>query len=177
MPQTITLTRTTTTTTSASAIIINTGYLRTLQGSLRALQTVFGLVCFLLMLFSCDAYYDRWQNSTLGGFGGGKAETSLLLVAFTFTLCTALILMCCLASLATAALLSRTNFEVVYHVTAFLFYLLASLILLIEVISRNERSYAKENGYAGKIAASVFGLIVSCAYLVSTVLSYRSYSV
>ena len=99
-------------------------------------------------------------------------ETFFLLMAVAFLIGTFTLLFSCLISISTASIISKTIFEVVYHGTAFVLYLAASLTLLIEV---NHRKTNYGNDYEPYFAAAVIGLVLSALYLLSTIFAMRSY--
>jgi sugar phosphate permease len=117
---------------------------------------------------------DRAVHYTTLTSGLG-AEIFYLVVATALLLGTFIILLSCLISIATASILPKTTYEYLYHFIAFLLYLAASLVLLIETLRTDDRYRYREYGYDLKIAASVLGLVLSILYLVSSVFAYRSY--
>jgi len=158
MSHAVTITRTTTTT-SSSAIILYTGYLKTLPGILKLLQTVVNIACVGILGYYFDNYNFRW-----------KQEQFFLLVAVTFLINTALLFITSLLSFGTASILPKTVYEYWYHATAFFLYLSAGLSLIIEVSRYGKRHYF----YEELMAASVLGLINAGLYLFAAILSYRS---
>lgn len=169
MSHSVTVTRTTTTT-SSTAIILNTGILRTPGCLLKLFETILGAVCLGLI-----AYYNplAGKNSS-GGFMGDPEHTLMFIVSFAFLVTTFLLLISSLISLMAATILPKTVFEFLYHLFAFIFYLSASLALLI-TISDQKRSYRRSSDYEAKMACAVLGLINAVLYLLSTVFSFKSY--
>ncbi|XP_035205908.1 uncharacterized protein LOC118180936 [Stegodyphus dumicola] len=164
MSHSVTVTRTTTTT-SATAIILNTGILKTPSGLLKLFETIIGAVCLGLI-----AYYSSGHGNWRG-FAGDPEHTLFFIVTFAFLVTTFLMLLSFLISLMAASILPKTIFEFLYHLFAFIFYISASLSLLITVSNKYRRTY----DYEGKMAAAVLGLINSVLYLLSTFFSFRTY--
>lgn len=161
MSHTVTVTRTTTTT-STSAIILNTGYCKTLPGLLKIAQVIGGAIVIGIILYYKDSYYHFVQGPVL----------FFICIATTFFIASACLLLSCLCSLSTASIISKTLYEFVYHGVAFLLYLAASLTLLVEV-NRQKSSY--RYNYEPYFTASVIGIILTILYFISTVVAYRSY--
>lgn len=146
MSHAVTITRTTTTTTGTSALIINTGYLKTVPGLLKLAQ----LVSFVIKLeLGSDTEWPRPDvllEQIIGGLcvffvgwnfwsitrGVSNTELFFLCMAVTFFIGTFCLLASCLVSLSTGGIISRTIYELVYHSIAFLLYLIASILLLIK---------------------------------------------
>lgn len=173
MSHSVTVTRTTTTA-STSAVIINTGYCSSITGILKIFETILGAICLGLI-----AYFNRNVNSNYSGFVGTKEDALFFIVSFGFLVTTFLLLVACCISLASAAILPKSTFEYLYHLVAFIFYISASLALLIELNRRNEYIHvyqrSREYGYEGKMAAAVLGLINSLFYLLSFIFSIRTF--
>lgn len=146
MSHSVVITRTTTTTTSTSHVVLNTGYLRTTPGLLKLAQLVrYNPTCAPLSLsssysFSLQiigavnvglvAYYiRRYPVSSLPT----SPEFFFLLMAVAFLIGTFCLLASCLVSLSTGGIISKTIYELIYHTIAFLLYLIASIILLVDV--------------------------------------------
>ncbi|GIY28764.1 MARVEL domain-containing protein [Caerostris extrusa] len=165
MSHSVTVTRTTTTS-SATAIILNTGILRTPSGLLKFFETIIGAVCLGLI-----AYYSV-NNKT---FVGDPEHTLFFLVTFAFLVTTFLMLLSALLSLMVATILPKTLFEFLYHIFGFVFYISASLALLITV--SNDNKHYRTRYYEGKMAAAVLGLVNSVLYLLSAFFSFRVYRI
>lgn len=163
MSHSVTVTRTTTTT-SATAIILNTGILKTPSGLLKLFETIIGAVCLGLI-----AYYSVHNKI----FSGDPEHTLFFIVTFAFLVTTFLLLISALLSLMAASILSKTLFEFLYHIFAFIFYISASLALLITVSNANK--HYRTRYYEGKMAAAVLGLVNSVLYLLSAFFSFRTY--
>lgn len=104
-------------------------------------------------------------------YASGTPEFFFLLMAVAFLIGTFCLLASCLVSLSTGGIISKTIYELVYHTIAFLLYLIASIILLVDVT--NGRYYTElKNAY---MAASILGIVVSALYLFSALLAQRSY--
>ncbi|XP_077290523.1 uncharacterized protein LOC143914245 [Arctopsyche grandis] len=158
MSHSVTITRTTTTT-NTSAIIVNTGYLKTLPGLLKFGQLILGAVCVGIVSYYISHY--NYANQT--------PELFFLLMSVTFLIGTFCLLTACLISLATSSIIAKTIYEVVYHLVACILYFAAALTLLIEISRR--RRYDHE----AYMAAAIIGLIVAVLYLFSTIFAVRSY--
>lgn len=150
------------TTTSTSAIILNTGYCKTLPGLLKIAQVIGGAVVIGILLYYKDNYYHFFQGAAL----------FYLCIATTFFIASACLLLSCLCSLSTASIISKTLYEFVYHGIAFLLYLAASVTLLVEV-NRHKESF--RYNYQPYFTASVIGIVLTILYFISTVLAYKSY--
>jgi len=159
MSHAITVTRTTTTTTSTSALILNTGYLKTVPGLLKLAQLIIGGFC---------VFYFGWHYTSYNYYQL-HAELFFLCMAVTFFIGTACLLVSCLISLSTGGIISKTIYELVYHSVAFALYLIASIILLSKATG-NRQSASDPN-----MICSVLGLILAALYLVSAILAQRSY--
>lgn len=99
-----------------------------------------------------------------------RQDLFFLLIAVTFLIGTAILLITALLSFGTAVTLPKTIYEYWYHATAFFLYLSASLALIIEVGRYGKRMYF----YEEKMAASILGLVNAGLYLLAAILSYRT---
>lgn len=163
MSHSVTITRTTTTTTS-TAIILNTGYLKTPAGLLKLAQTILGTVCVGLI----GTYIN---NSTYGVNPIYLTEVLFfLLVATAFLITTTCLLLSSLLSFISASMIHKTLFEVLYHAVAFILYLIAGIILLVEIKDHDRFQY-----YKAYLAAAIIGLVNAALYLLSTVFAIRTY--
>lgn len=90
----VTITRTTTTSSNTSYIVLNTGYLKTWSGLLKALELILGVICVVILAFNFDSYYSNQ------------------LFFFNMTVCfmvgTFVLLLSCLVSLNTGSIISKT---------------------------------------------------------------------
>merc|ERR1712137_38188 len=162
MSHNVMVTRTTTTTTTTSAILLNTGYLKTLPGLLILLQVVVGAVVVGL-LASYSTYWRSYDTVPI---------LFLLLIATACLITTGCLLISCLLSISTATIIAKTLFDLVYHGVALFLYVASSVNLLVEV-----NKYSR-SGYAGRdtlISAGALGAVNSVLYCVSTVLAFRNY--
>jgi len=94
------VTRTTTTTTTSSAILLNTGYLKTLPGLLKLLQVVVGAIVVGLLA----NYTGYWRGYNF------VAMLFLLLIATTCLITTSCLVISCLLSISTATIIAKTVF-------------------------------------------------------------------
>uniref|UniRef100_A0A1E1XR08 Putative members of chemokine-like factor super family n=1 Tax=Amblyomma sculptum TaxID=1581419 RepID=A0A1E1XR08_AMBSC len=163
MSHTVTVTRMTTT--SSSPMVINTGYACNIQGALKILETVFGAICLGLML-----HYTKHGN--VDSFGMPGHELYFLLTAFGCLLCTFLLLVSSCWSFTSSSLLSRTSFEILFHVVACALYLAAGITLLTKTLDYDRRFRGGEK-YDARIAAAVFGIMNGALYLIGAILSVR----
>ncbi|KAJ0180495.1 hypothetical protein K1T71_003899 [Dendrolimus kikuchii] len=163
MSHTVTITRTTVST-SGTSVFVNTGYLCTLPGVLKLAQLVLGACCVGVVGYYLD--HNR------GYYHDEKPELFFLLVAVSFLIGTFCLLLSCVLSLSTSSMISKTNYELIYHGLAFILYLCAGLTLLIEV---NHEKSSYRNEYDPYLAAAVMGLVLSGLYLISTFLANRHY--
>ncbi|XP_076266015.1 uncharacterized protein LOC143199799 isoform X1 [Rhynchophorus ferrugineus] len=161
MSHTVTVTRTTTTTTT-SAIIINTGYLKTWPGILKFFELLLGIVCVGLVAHYLTNNQRHWPT----------ADILFLIVAAIFMSGTFMILLSCLLSIATASLLPRTIYEVIYHFLGCVFILVVGLIY---VITLNQKKNDYYYVYEPLFAAAIIAMINAVLYLLSTVFAWRSY--
>jgi len=60
--------------------------------------------------------------------------------------------------------------EVLYHAVAFILYLIAGIILLVEIKDHDRAQY-----YKAYLAAAIIGLVNAALYLLSTVFAIRTY--
>uniref|UniRef100_A0A224XRP8 Putative members of chemokine-like factor super family n=1 Tax=Panstrongylus lignarius TaxID=156445 RepID=A0A224XRP8_9HEMI len=155
MSHTVTVTRTTTTTTT-SAIILNTGYLKTLPGLLKVLEVIISAICLALLIYYRSSYYF--------------SEFFLCVLTAVLVGSTCLLLSCIL-SISTASMIAKTMYELIYHFVAFILCLAASITLMVEV-NRTSKYSSYYNPY---LTASILGFVLTILYLVSMVFSYRSY--
>jgi len=162
MSHSVTITRTTTTTTS-TALILNTGYLKTPAGLLKLAQTILGAVCVGLI----GAYIN---NSAYGNPIDMTEVLFFLLIATAFLITTTCLLLSSLLSFISASMIHKTLFEVLYHAVAFILYLIAGIVLLVEIKDRDRSQY-----YKAYLAAAIIGLVNAALYLLSTVFAIRTY--
>ncbi|KAL1451664.1 hypothetical protein WDU94_006022 [Cyamophila willieti] len=162
MSHTVTVTRTTTSTTT-SAIILNTGYLKTAPGLLKLAQVILGAVILGIYIYNSNDYQHNYTSHRPIAF--------FISIATTFFLASLLLLLSCLISISTGAIIAKTTFEFIYHGGAFLFYIIASCILLYDVNEGRYNNYNERSYYI----ISVLGLINSILYIVSAVFAYKSY--
>uniref|UniRef100_T1JME5 MARVEL domain-containing protein n=1 Tax=Strigamia maritima TaxID=126957 RepID=T1JME5_STRMM len=162
----VTVTRTTTTV-SSSAIILNIGFLKGVPGILKLLQLIIGIIIVGIL----SHYSTSWTISTRYDY---RADLFYILVAVAFFVTTFLLIVSGVISLATASILPKTVFEYIYHATAFLLYLIATIVYLTALIKRNDRyHYSQYPGYEAKMAAAVLGFLNSGLYLFSAIMAYR----
>jgi len=159
MSHAVTVTRTTTTVTTTSAILLNTGYLKTLPGVLKLCQLVLGCIVVGLV-----GNYFSYNQAYLF-----VPELFLLLIATTCLITTACLLFSCLLSISTATIIAKTMFELVYHGVAFALYLASSAYFL--ALVANTRVYHQNALYA----AGVIGVINTILYFASTFFAFRYY--
>lgn len=160
MAHNVTVTRTTTTTTTSSAILINTGYLKTLPGLLKLAQVVVGAVVVGLLA----TYSNYWVSLHLSV----TPMLFLLIIASTCLITTGCLLISCLLSISTATIITKTMFDLVYHGVALCLYLAASVNMLVAV-----------SRYRGTkdtlIAAGALGAVNTVLYCISTIIAFRNY--
>jgi len=156
------VTRTTTTTTTSSAILLNTGYLKTLPGLLKLLQVVVGAIVVGLLA----NYTGYWRGYNF------VAMLFLLLIATTCLITTSCLVISCLLSISTATIITKTVFDLVYHGVGFCLYLASSVNLLVEVTKYNSRGVGSHDAF---VAAGALGAVNSVLYCISTVLALRNY--
>ncbi|KAG5678289.1 hypothetical protein PVAND_007976 [Polypedilum vanderplanki] len=157
MSHAVTITRTTTTTTSTSAIVINSGYLKTIPGLLKLAELIIGSICTFLVA------YNFWSYSR---YSGGT-ELFFLCIAVACVVGTFCLLLSCLLSLSTGGIISKTIYEFIYHTTAFILYIVASILLIVK-----NNNYQTSHPF---MIAGILGIINSALYLVSAFYAHRSY--
>lgn len=162
MSHTITVTKVTTS--SSAPMVFNSGYACNVHGALKILETVFGSICLGLML-----YYTSFKGTN--SFGMFGHEMYFILTAFGCLLCTFLLLVSSCWSFTSSSLLSRTSFEILFHLVACMLYLAAGITLLTKTLDTHSRY--KGEVYDAKIAAAVFGIMNGALYLIGAVLSFR----
>lgn len=160
MSHTVTVTRTTTTT-STSAIILNTGYCKTLPGLLKIAEIVLGVAIIVLLFGLLDSKYN------LSLWYGGVLFFHHMVV--TFFIGSSLLLIGCLVSISTGSIIAKTSYEFIYHGGAFILYLIATLLLIIKIHDYDTRAYRY---YFISAALAVVNCVLYC---ISTILAYRSY--
>ncbi|KAL5232794.1 hypothetical protein ACI65C_000204 [Semiaphis heraclei] len=146
MSHTVTVTRTTTSTTSA--IILNTGYVKSVPGLLKLAEVILGGIVLGLLIYNRDNLCHCWV------YGTHNAQLFFLGTISAFFLTSLLLLISCLLSISTGPIISKTNFEFIYHGAGFVFLLLASVLLLLDANDNNGRN--PQNHF---IIASILGSI------------------
>ncbi|XP_013119066.1 uncharacterized protein LOC106096067 [Stomoxys calcitrans] len=160
MSHSVTITRTTTNT---SYIVLNTGYLKSFSGLLKLCQLLLGAA--MVGIFS---YYQ--QNGYC--FPGYDGIVFAFLMSVTFMIGTFCLLLSCLTSLSTGAIISKTIYELIYHFVAAILLLACSLQVIIILSDRGHRGNKQLDAY---FAAGIIGLINAALYFISTLLAHRSY--
>ncbi|VVC34367.1 Hypothetical protein CINCED_3A002612 [Cinara cedri] len=136
MSHTVTVTRTTTSTTSA--IILNTGYVKSVPGLLKLAEVILGGIILALLIFNKENLCSSWV------YGAHNAQLFFWAVITTFFTTSFLLLISCLLSISTGPIISKTNFEFIYHGAGFILLLVASVFLLLDAnehSSRNPRNH------------------------------------
>ncbi|XP_037919494.1 uncharacterized protein LOC119656890 isoform X4 [Hermetia illucens] len=159
MSHTVTITRTTTTSGTTSALIINTGYLKTIPGLLKLVQLLLGAACTGVMLWYLDHYIIT-----------GSPELFFLLMSVTFMIATFCLLASCIVSLSTGGIIEKTIYELIYHTIGCILILASSLNLVVRI-----NDYKRTELYDPFLAASIMGLVNAILYCVSAVFARRTY--
>lgn len=161
---------------ASSPIVLNRNYIRSATGLLKCTQCLLGFTSFLCIWFACRSNYDPYLG-TSSGFVGGDIETLVLLVHFSHLFMSLLLITTYYFSIIASTIISKTVFEFVYNVVAVTLLLLTSLTLLVTVANRNQHldGFPPEPGFAGKVAASILGLLNGLLYGADTVFAYRAY--
>jgi hypothetical protein len=141
MSHAVTITRTTHTTTSSSAIIINSGYFKTIPGLLKIAELILAALCVFFVSWNFWSVYTR------------NTELFFLCVAVACLVGTSCLFLSCLISFSTGGklfsfifilisnycyylilegIISKTIYELIYHGTAFVLCLIASILLLMK---------------------------------------------
>ncbi|XP_069942219.1 uncharacterized protein [Cherax quadricarinatus] len=143
------------TTTTTSAFLINTGYLKTFPGILQIFQIILGCVEIGII-----GHYIHWSYNT----DVLVPELFFLQVATTCLITTTLLLFSFLCSIATASIIPKTLFEMLYHIVAVLLYFASALCLLI-YLTDNTAYRRKGHSLTLRTAASVVLLHGTLSYL------------
>ncbi|XP_012223216.1 protein singles bar [Linepithema humile] len=143
-----------TVTTTGSTIVINTGHLKSWSGILKLLQLAMGIVC-VGIIGNEYPYASKTE------------EPFFFVITTTFMIGTFILLLSCLISFSTAAIISKTIYEFIYHFIASLLIFSASLTLLVHVTN-----YRRSNLL---LTAAICGLINTALYICSTIFAFRNY--
>jgi uncharacterized membrane protein len=124
-------------------------------------QTILGAVCVGLI----GAYVNNpWNPITM------TEVLFFLLIATAFLITTTCLLLSSLLSFISASMIHKTLFEVLYHAVGFILYLIAGIVLLVEI-----KNYERSQYYKAYLAAAIIGLVNAALYLLSTVFAIRTY--
>ncbi|XP_026329717.1 MARVEL domain-containing protein 1 isoform X1 [Hyposmocoma kahamanoa] len=164
MSHTVTITRTTTSNTG-TAVLVNTGFLGSTPGLLKLAQLLLGAACVGVVGYYIDRFTVLLDN---------QAHLFFLVVAVACLVGTFCLFLSCVISFATASIISKTIYEVIYHGLAFILYLAAGLTLIIKV-NEHKNMYKRYGVYEPYLAASIMGLVLAALYLLGTVLANRTY--
>lgn len=154
---------TTTSTSNSNAIVLNSGYLKTVPGLLKLGELILGIITVGIV-----AYY--YTNNYNVFFRDG--DLFFFLMTTTFMICTFCLLLSCLVSWSTGGLISKTMFELIYHVVATILLLASSVNLLVKI---NNYYNHKTKLYEAYMAASIIGLVNTILYLLSAIFAQRQY--
>ncbi|KAG4067908.1 hypothetical protein HA402_010594 [Bradysia odoriphaga] len=152
---------TTTTTSNSNAIVLNSGYLKTVPGLLKLGELILGIISVGIVAY----YYTNGYNVYYEG------DLFFFLMATTFMICTFCLLLSCLISWSTGGLISKTMFELIYHAVATILLLASSINFLVKI---NNHIW-KNNVYEAYMSASIIGLINTILYLLSAIFAQRQY--
>ncbi|XP_037028953.1 uncharacterized protein LOC119069153 [Bradysia coprophila] len=152
---------TTTTTSNSNAIILNSGYLKTVPGLLKLGELILGIISVGIVAY----YYTNGYNVYF------KGDLFFFLMATTFMICTFCLLLSCLISWSTGGLISKTMFELIYHAVATILLLASSVNFLVKI---NNHVW-KNTVHEAYMAASIIGLINTILYLLSAIFAQRQY--
>ncbi|XP_021930258.1 uncharacterized protein LOC110834914 [Zootermopsis nevadensis] len=167
----------------------NLSYVATGTGIVQLAETVLSAVCVGLVSYFGDRYYydveaqaAEWMLMVLKNvlkveqMDVWKPVTFFLAVTAACLLNSFCLLVACVTSHATASKIAQTIYGVLYHFLAFGLCLAASVTLMVTVNKPDIRGY--KNGYyhVPFLAAGIIGAILSGLYLLSTALSFRSYT-
>lgn len=135
---------------TTSAILLNPGYIKTMDGIIKILQLIVGCPVIGLVGHFID------QSSPLFF----TAELLLLLIATSCLITTTCLLVSCLLSISATTIISKTLFELTYHVIAFCLYLASSVYMLV-LTSRHQNL---EDPKIGLYALMTAGVSLSFTY-------------
>ncbi|KAG8196420.1 hypothetical protein JTE90_009052 [Oedothorax gibbosus] len=153
---------------------LNLPFLQSVPGIFKIAHTTLGLIC--LIVIGCYVQFTHPITGSSLGLLCSKSDAYFLLVTYGCFVTSFLLLVCSIISYFTASFLPKTAFEFVYHLTACLMYLTASLTLLCVLLATNaETGGYREPGFDAKVAVSVLGIINSVLYGVSTYFSFQSF--
>ncbi|KAL0108107.1 hypothetical protein PUN28_015006 [Cardiocondyla obscurior] len=141
-------------------IIINTDYLKSWNGIFKLLQVVLGAICIGIIVNNYNPTLDSLREK----------ETYFLIATSSYFIGTSIILICCLISPLTAAILPKTILERLYNIFATIMILSASLSLILDISLTN----TKLNNHDFLLAASICGLINSILYIFSICISFMT---
>ncbi|KAK4020672.1 hypothetical protein OUZ56_002629 [Daphnia magna] len=141
---------------TTSAILLNPGYIKTMDGILKILQLIVGC----LVIGFVGHFID--QSSPLFF----TAELLLLLIATSCLITTTCLLVSCLLSISATTIISKTLFELTYHVIAFCLYLASSVYMLV-LTSRHQNLEDPKIGLYALMTAGIFGVINTILYIMS----------
>lgn len=111
------------------------------------------------------------KHSQVDLFAMPGHELYFILTAFGCLLCTFMLLVSSCWSFTSSSLLSRTSFEILFHLVACALYLAAGITLLTKTLDIDRRFRGEH--YDARIAAAVFGIMNGALYLIGAVLSFR----
>ncbi|XKL65358.1 hypothetical protein PGB90_008778 [Kerria lacca] len=158
MSHTVTVTRTTTTT-STSAIILNTGYCKTVPGILKIAEIIIAGI-IMGLLFVAVERYDLSNYLAIKFFQ---------YIVVSFFIGSLLLFLGCLVSISTGSIIAKTSYEFIYHGGAFILYTIATLWLIIRLRDFDYDYYKYYH------ISSILGIVNSVLYCVSCVFAYKSY--
>lgn len=93
---------------------------------------IIGSFCVFFLAWNFWSYYRT------------NVELFFLCTAVSFLIGTSCLLVSCIFSLSTGGIISKTMYELIYHSVAFIFYLVASILLLLK---NNDHRYSSTHPY------------------------------
>jgi len=155
-----------TTTTTTTAVLINVGYVKKAPGLVMLLQIVLGIIAVAIV-----GHYIKWYSNS--SYDYMVPELFFLLVVSACLITTSVLFMSCLCSIATASILPKTLFEVMYHIVALLLTTAGGIWYMVFLNRRERQGYNED--FEPRIAAASMGLVMAFLYLVASYYSYRAY--
>lgn len=127
-------------------------------------EVILGGIVLGLLIYNKDSICGCWV------YKSNNSQLFFLGTISAFFLASFLLLISCLLSISTGPIISKTNFEFIYHGAGFVFLLVASVFLLLDA---NDGTSRNPNNHF--VVASILGLVMAAFYLLSSIWGYRSY--
>jgi hypothetical protein len=139
---------------------------KSIPGLLKLAEVILGGIVLGLLVYNQSTLCKCWVTDN-----SNSSNLFFLGTISTFFLTSLLLLISCLLSISTGPIISKTNFEFIYHGAGFVLLLVASVFLLLDANNNNYR-YQQNSHF---FVASILGLVMAAFYLLSSIWGYRSY--